>query len=526
MAKGNFILSQKFFAACKGLLIVVYIAMIPSKEPRISVLGSLSPWYSRTPSPRPSSADGDSRTESVKQSSSVEHTATHGYRRSRLHYPQDCPALKCRWFYAVDSPKSKPILTSEPKQESKPLPAPKKFVSFSLRDSQALEAAYQELSKGDISCQPSRADRDGPQQTSVAASRKVPVNEDYLFDVDVGKRELSPAYWLGPVYEVRRGTWFFQEGSVLRPCEENLATQLEEGYLKVKPWLFQEQHKRSSSQPSVSTDSSKKSRSSSIHLGREDQSVDPGKASRNPAESVKMSGAQSRSHRLFGAYMNSIAYYHDSVGASLKYDDFVSRMSTTVYESLGGVGGIKVVRGFQEQKGPKESIDKYPSQGKPQAEAEAEDDLRQISTHNPQSQREPTVSLEPQNQDDLHLQTENNDIVDQKRSTLRRHLSSFTGEAGNTAALEESRRQEEKEMEDSRDADGDNQERDIDHLLLVTHGIGQRLGLRLENINFIQDVNVLRKTMKSVYAASPDLQALNSSYPDARKNCRVQVLPV
>jgi hypothetical protein len=39
---------------------------------------------------------------------------------------------------------------------------------------------------------------------------KVPVNEDYLFDVDVERRELSPAYWLGPVYDVRRGTWFNQ----------------------------------------------------------------------------------------------------------------------------------------------------------------------------------------------------------------------------------------------------------------------------------------------------------------------------
>ena len=27
---------------------------------------------------------------------------------------------------------------------------------------------------------------------------------------------------------VRRGTWFYQEGSNLRPCEENLAAQLEE----------------------------------------------------------------------------------------------------------------------------------------------------------------------------------------------------------------------------------------------------------------------------------------------------------
>ena len=30
---------------------------------------------------------------------------------------------------------------------------------------------------------------------------KVPVNEDFLFDVDILERELAPVYWLGPVYE-------------------------------------------------------------------------------------------------------------------------------------------------------------------------------------------------------------------------------------------------------------------------------------------------------------------------------------
>lgn len=29
-------------------------------------------------------------------------------------------------------------------------------------------------------------------------------------------------------FEVRRGTWFINEGSSLKPCEENLAAQLEE----------------------------------------------------------------------------------------------------------------------------------------------------------------------------------------------------------------------------------------------------------------------------------------------------------
>ena len=81
-------------------------------------------------------------------------------------------------------------------------------------------------------------------------------------------------------------------------------------------------------------------------------------------------------------------------------------------------------------------------------------------------------------------------------------------------------------MEDSREGEDEERDREIDHLVLVTHGIGQRLGLRLESLNFIHDVNLLRKTLKKVYAASVDLQALNSPFPDAKKNCRVQVLPV
>ena len=48
----------------------------------------------------------------------------------------------------------------------------------------------------------------------------------------------------------------------------------------------------------------------------------------------------------------------------------------------------------------------------------------------------------------------------------------------------------------------------------------------MESINFIHDVNVLRKTLKSVYEESPDLQALNAEVDKLPKNCRVQVLPV
>jgi len=49
----------------------------------------------------------------------------------------------------------------------------------------------------------------------------------------------------------------------------------------------------------------------------------------------------------------------------------------------------------------------------------------------------------------------------------------------------------------------------------------------MESINFVHDVNVLRKSIKTVYSASADLRALNGEIDKpGLGNCRVQVLPV
>ena len=46
-------------------------------------------------------------------------------------------------------------------------------------------------------------------------------------------------------------------------------------------------------------------------------------------------------------------------------------------------------------------------------------------------------------------------------------------------------------------------------------------------MNFVHDVNTLRKTIKSVYSFSDDLRSLNSEIGEKGPgNCRVQVLPV
>ena len=355
---------------------------------------------------------------------------------------------------------------------------------------------------------------------------KVPVNEDFLFDVDIEERELAPTYWLGPIYDVRRGSWFYQEGSLLRPCDENLAIQLEEGYLKVKPWRNDSQQM---TPPKPKTESA-------VSGGSLKPAVP---AKEEPSITTKF---ELQTQRLFGNYMNSVVTYQDATVAWLLTDDFLSRMSSTVYQRFAGgghLGGVKVVRGFSETSKAKDNKETKTDQDQTPRPSKLEK-----SADNPKRRSAPPTIDSPkpeegsQNTPDPLLSQEEPRLL-----KLERQLSSF---ADDPEKQEEERRQaDENEIkQDYKDDDGQDQGREIEHLILVTHGIGQvsehavyqkaladrvceqRLGLRVESINFIHDVNVLRKTLKGVYEDSPDLQALNSEFGKLPKNCRVQVLPV
>jgi hypothetical protein len=216
-----------------------------------SAVDSINPWAaSRSTTPtQKSKAEPDSLL-AAAPANPDDHSTTHLYGQSSRTYPSGCPPLKVQWFHAVDVPKRKPKLsrTTEPEQISTP---PKKYNAFSTSDSRVLEAEYQKLLEKTESTRsqalPSThaatrkhkaevtgdttddiSDQAAGISDSHSTGTRVPVNEDFLFDVDIESRELAPVYWLGPVYNVRRGTWFYQEGSNLRPCEENLAAQLEE----------------------------------------------------------------------------------------------------------------------------------------------------------------------------------------------------------------------------------------------------------------------------------------------------------
>ena len=459
-------------------------------------------------------------------------------------------------------PKRKPSSLFQPSDPAKPPQIPKKYVAFSNSDSRSIESAYQRLVDeeeaaarkedvtGDIADAEPRVTEAIPEigstkNTSINDSTgqeqggqvKVPVNEDFLFDVDIESRELAPTYWLGPIYDVRRGSWFYQEGSTLRPCDENLATQLEEGYVKAKPWRYE-------TVPSPKPGSQSKQRPTSMKLGEDVGRLGGAfiKSSRTPSADdtlnrVKMETSslaptppnQLQTHRLFGTYMNSVVTYQDATVAWLLTDDFLSRMSSTVYQRFAGgghLGGIKVVRGFAEMnknKDVKADTDGNADSGTSEERGRS---LMDPKSQSPNQSTERAVSHEA-------TQPKLEDIEptsEAKRNALERHMVSIVSSPGPedpASQEEEVRKRDEHEIQDDyRDADGEDQGREIEHLVLVTHGIGQRLGMKMESVNFIHDVNVLRKSLKNVYEKSPDLQALNSEIDQLPKNCRVQVLPV
>ncbi|KAK3395263.1 DDHD domain-containing protein [Podospora didyma] len=510
-----------------------------------SAVDSINPWAgSRSATPTLRDAPP---TPPAPLNPGKDHTTNPYYGQSFRRYSPDCPPLKVQWFHAVDIPKRKPkFLKNKNNDDKKPLGQPKKYVAFSPEDTRAIESAYQlklqEIEDGRRSVTGARAGSKRPRtisgppedNTSFAAvnegdrkreGTRVPVNEDFLFDVDIEERELAPVYWEGPVYEVRRGSWFYQEGSTVRPCEENLAAQLEEGYLKVKPWLYPVRARSNSAAvksitPKASSDNLKAA------AAAQNDSV--------PKTASTASQHQAQTYRLFGTYMNSIATYHDANTAWLSSEGMLSWVTSTVYERFAGSGymsGVKLVRGYTEPKKPKEEKtkdekvkdEKRPTTPTGTASMPPELDEKQQKALKRRSA--------PARSQSGIVDTEDEDLIgfESTQARLTRQLSNLIDGPKDPADEEEAiRKREEKEILDDYNAKlGDNQGRDIEHLVLVTHGIGQLLGLRMESINFVHDVNILRKTMKTVYSTSADLRALNSEVGEIGPgNCRVQVLPV
>lgn len=389
-------------------------------------------------------------------------------------------------------PKRKPkFLKTKKETENATKPqVPKKYVSFSKNDSKSLETAYQQLlervedERGKVSVNrhmrsSSLRLRETPIEsapnTTIDEDRtgrpdavRVPVNEDFLFDVDIEQRELAPVYWLGAVYEVRRGSWFYQEGTTLRPCEENLAAQLEEGYLKTKPWTYPENRSRSNSGVQ---DVTPKASSENLKTVAKTQTG----STLKPAPAPAAEQHQPQTYRLFGTYMNSIATYENATTAWLSTEGVFSWVTSTVYQKFAGGGymnGVKLVRGYSEPKKAKE--------GKPvttPATATMPPEVTDEKEQKSLKRRSAPPSIKSQVDDEK--EEEPVEEAERRENRLKRQFSTFVDTDDTANQEEEIRKREEQEIQDDYTGqDGEKQEREIEHLVLVTHGIGQLLGLK------------------------------------------------
>ena len=412
------------------------------------------------------------------------------------------------------------------------LPKPKKWIPFGAGDSRAIEAAFQktadeadadELRRGIASpTTPTQSNNTPPKTT------KVPVNEDYLFDVEIETRELAPSYWLGPVYDVKRGTWFTPDGEAV---DEGLAMQLEEGYLKVKPWKFgKPDEKRAVSQPrarplSMGPSAGDDHRKELARLNRDSTSnpVTPKssydslrKEASKQSNDSKLGDASAasnapadlpRTHRLFGAHLNSTVTYQDETTAWMLTDDMWSRMGSTLYQRFAGgahYAGYKYIRGYTDPKEKK----KQPTPAKGPQSAKQMDRPSTPALAYGSDHGNSDVNTDGENSENERSMSPSQT----RRRNLERQVSSLMTSSKpeyEQQQEEEMRKREEKEMRPS-----------------MAQRSGLVAGMRMESINFIHDVNTMRKSLKSVYAASPDLQALNAETESESKNNCIQVIPI
>lgn len=69
-------------------------------------LDSISPWGARSATPKPSQSKLEaSPLVEMSRYQGADHAVTRRHRLAQRDYPDDCPKLTGKWFYAVDVPR-------------------------------------------------------------------------------------------------------------------------------------------------------------------------------------------------------------------------------------------------------------------------------------------------------------------------------------------------------------------------------------------------------------------------------------
>lgn len=352
--------------------------------------------------------------------------------------------IKAKWFHSTDVPISKPEWF-----DYSPYKEAEKFVPFSDYDGARLESAFQEK-KGNVD-----------------------VKEDRLFLVDLDKMHLLPVYWEGPIYEVRRGTWFTSDGM---PLSGKITSIVEQGFQRINPSALKQQQ-------------------------RPDYSEEFAKSPKDAMAKFDMQVQQEYLPVDIDLEMDVIdlgngkaaVYFDDKHGAIFpkqfgKFQLNVIRSLQPKLRSLMSV--VPIQRGYTE--GLDSSII---------------DEVKSVKV--------PSLS-------DIFL----NEVL--------RLFAKDNTKSNPNAAKESPEELLQNVLESDYDqgVGPSGSERKIDHLVFCIHGIGQILGYKYESVNFTHSINVLRNTMRDVYKNEKKYQKLaygdacDYNNEDQKNNNRIQVLPI
>ncbi|KAL2911870.1 hypothetical protein HK105_208653 [Polyrhizophydium stewartii] len=386
------------------------------------------------------------------------------------------PPLAPRWFRATDVPKrdATPFKFRPPTQTPK---TPQQWAPFSLSDSAAIEEIYQRLLRESQTTAAARPSVSPVRSTVREQTPRRPENcivggEDKLYEIDVENKEISPIYWDGATFDIRRGTWFSLQSTGYQPCDENLSRQIEDGYRKYTPWMPAGFLIMTSVATSLSS-----------------------------SEDVAIPATKHETQRwaLFGPYMNQYVAYATPTTAWLQSDMFASKLTRAVTNS----SGVRLVRGWDEvcKITQKTRTPAKRSEAKADSTADAKADAKVDAKADAEAAAPPASDGNPAN-------------APPPAGNSQKPPANAPGAAPAASAVLE---------EDDLGAD-----RQVDHLIFVIHGIGQKLSEQIEAVNFPEDCNVLRKAIKDAARQVHDRTAY-SKPQDAAKipvGSGVQVLPI
>lgn len=382
------------------------------------------------------------------------------------------------WFYAIDVPNSKPYLPTY-----KTLQSPKKFKPFSIDDSNRLEKASK------------RQER-----------RPILVNEDYLFKVDLSHMELSPTYWEGPTYQVRRGVWF---DSSNQPLPNDLTLEIEGLYKRLK---FDSRTGEATTAPPTELQD--------IFRFKGKYPVDKGNEEKQKKGSVDEDEYESTFKFILFANKQTAFLLSDLDGGKLQ----LAFLRSNLAQSLP-INATMITRSY---KNPASATTKHTStsfkSGKVPQEAVA-DGSNSPKSKTIETKLEKKVSNLFNLSDFLQLFNGNSNKDQDDSQSLEKQMETDYNNADNSQGANASSKIKSGKNSGASDGQTRSNRRDVNNLVLCVHGIGQTLGKKYEYVNFAHTVNLLRSNMKKIYNNSEKLQSLNTA-PDHKSNCNVQVLPI